>query len=141
MKETISKVDFSRIQIEKACDLHLKGDFVCSLALAGTSESLTHELVTARGHNSGDSWHINFIRFWREKAGLQSPSTKDILNEKNWARNIVKHHKKGDSEEIEINLELESFLAIKRSIENYQCLGNRRTVVMNNFNEQTREYG
>ena len=141
MKETISKADVARIQIEKACELHIEGDFVCSLTLAGSSESLTHELVTALGHASGDSWHIKFIRFRREKAGLQSPSTKDILNLKNWARNMFKHHRIGDSEEIEVNLKLESFLAIKRSIENYQRLGNHRTVVMNNFNEQTREYG
>ena len=141
MKETISKVEVSRIQIEKACELHIQRDFVCSLSLAGSSESLTHELAIARGHDSGDSWHIKFIRFWREKAGLQSPSTKDILNEKNWARNMMKHQGNEDSEEIVINLELESFLAIKRSIENYQRLGNNRTEVMINFNEETRDYG
>jgi len=141
MKEAISKVTIARIQIEKACQLHLSGDFVCALTLAGSSESLTYELVEARGHESCDSWHVRFIRFWREKAGSQSPSNKDILNEKNWARNSVKHHRAGEPEEIEINLKFESFLAIMRSIENYQRLGNLRTDCMDTFNKSTRDYG
>lgn len=129
------------MQIEKACELHLRGEYACSLTLAGTSESLTRELVEARGHESVDSWHEKFVRFLREKSGLASPSKKDILNEKNWARNSVKHHNIGELEEIEINLELESFLAIKRSIENYQRLGNTRTKSMHSFDDRTQEYG
>lgn len=141
MKEAISKVDIARMQIEKACELHINGEFACSLTLAGSAESLTHELVEARGRESGNSWHIKFIRFCREKAGLNTPSKKDILNEKNWARNSVKHHRKGEPEEIQINLKFESFLAIKRSIENYLHLGNQRNESMDMFNERTREYG
>ncbi len=138
MKETISKATIARMQIEKACNLHLSGEYVCSLTLAGSSESLTHDLIKARGHASIDSWCIKFIRFWREQSGLQSPSNKDILSEKNWARNSVKHHGVKAPEEIEINLEFESFLAIKRSIENYHLLGNRQTEIMSSFNNQAR---
>ncbi|WGK61867.1 hypothetical protein QAO71_01000 [Halopseudomonas sp. SMJS2] len=141
MKGIVSKANISREQINKACDLHLAGEYICSLTLAGSSDSLTHELNQGRGQDSGDSWHIKFIRFWREKSGLPSPSKREINYQKNWARNLVKHHNAGEAEEIEINLEFESFLAIKRSIENYQRLGHPRTEIMERFNEQTRECG
>lgn len=139
MKETLNKVDIARAQIEKACELHLQREFICSLTLAGSSESLTNELVQSRGKESGDSWHVKFIRFWREKSGFQSPPNKDILYRKNWARNSVKHHKANEPEEIEINVEFESLMAIMRSIENYQRLGNARTKSMDSFNKRTRE--
>ena len=141
MKETISKVTIARMQIEKACGLHLECNYVCALTLAGSSEGLTHEFSEVHGRESGDYWYVKCIRFLREKAGSQSPSTTDILKNKNWARNSVKHHQAGAPEEIKINLEFESFLAIKRSIENYQCLGYPQTDCMELFNERTREYG
>jgi len=141
MKQKISKVEIVCLQINKACELHLASDFGCSLTLGGSAESLSCELVESRGHESVNSWHEKFIRYVRERAGMQSPSKKDIHNQKNWARNSIKHHKLHESEVIEINLEFESFLVIKRSIENYQRLGEVRTEKMDNFNEKTREYG
>lgn len=141
MKEVVSKVTIARLQIEKACKLYLNGEYACALTLAGAAESLTHELIISRGNESYDSWHSKFIRFLKEKAGMQSPSNKDTIKDKNWARNSVKHQGCGESADIEIDLEFESFLAIKRSIENYQRLGSVRTECMNTFDKRTREYG
>jgi len=141
MKSEISKVDIICEQIHSACDMHLSGNFVGSLTLGGSADSLSSELVESRGHESMNAWHVKFIRFWNEKAGFSSPSRKIIHKERNWARNSIKHHNKNDDEVMDIDLEFESFIVIKGAIENYQRLGKGRTNEMNVFNERTKEYG
>ena len=95
------------MQIERACELHLSGEYACSLTLAGSSESLTHELLVSRDRETNDDWYVKFIRFLQERSSLASPSTSDVLKEKRWGRNSVKHHYYGESEKIEIDLEFD----------------------------------
>ena len=73
MKKLIDKFEIAHAQIEKACELHLKGGYSCSLTLAGSAESLTHELANARGSQSVDFWYIKFIRVWRQRFGSSTP--------------------------------------------------------------------
>ena len=147
MKQKISKVDIVCAQINRACELHLAGDFVGSLTLGGSAESLGSGLVLSRkakdkSQNTwSEIWLEKFIRFWNEKKGMQSPSKDVIYRELRWARNLIKHHDKDCSEIIEINLELESFLVITRAIENYRSLEGIITKQMDEFNEGSRNYG
>lgn len=141
MNSKISKIDIARIQIEGACEHHLSGDFILSLTLSGSADSLTCELNEAKGSKFWQKLSIRCTRRVKELYGHGTLSTQNILKERNRARNLIKHHNAGDPEEIEIDLEFESILTIRHAIENYEDLSEYPTKIMEVFREPTKNYG
>ena len=141
MKEEIRKTAILTAQIDRSCDLHITGDFISSLSLGGVAECLSDELLKQTDNKSYSDYVVRFIRFIHEQRTKISRSGVDILREKNWARNMVKHHRKGDSESVRINFEFESFLVNKAAIANYESLGFGKTPTMKRFDAHTKEYG
>ena len=141
MKTKIDKKTILLSQINKACSLYLKKEYICALTLAGSAESLSEGLLKANELEPYGTFFVKFKRFLTEWSGDESPKTSIILRDKNWSRNVIKHHDKGDEELIEIDLQFQSFIVLKSCLENYLKLGFQLTPVMRQFEKITRDYG
>lgn len=139
MKDKVDKKTILLSQINKACSLYLKKEYICSLTLAGSAESLSEGLVKANDIEPYSTFFVKFrslIAKWRRE---DSPKKNIILRERNWSRNIIKHHDKGD--DTIIDLQFQSFIVLKSCLENYRKLGFQPTPVMRQFEKATREFG
>ncbi|HHC7404660.1 TPA: hypothetical protein ACN30A_003312 [Vibrio parahaemolyticus] len=141
MKEKIEKKTILLNQINKACSLYLKKEYICALTLGGSAESMSEGLLSAEGSESYSDLFVKFKRTLTEWLGNESPKKNVIIKGKNWSRNVIKHHDKGDDATIEIDLKFESFIVLKSCLENYQKLGFGLTPVMRQFNKETRDLG
>ncbi|MCK8080886.1 hypothetical protein [Vibrio sp. 1CM24A] len=141
MKEKIDKNTILLIQINKACSLYLKKEYICSLTLAGSAESLSEGLVEAINSKPYSTFFVMFKRFKAEWRKEDTPKTNIILRERNWSRNIIKHHDKGEETMIDIDLQFQSFIVLKSCLENYRKLGFQPTPVMRQFEKVTRDFG
>ncbi|EPM5497419.1 hypothetical protein [Vibrio fluvialis] len=143
MKEKINKRDILTSQINIACSLYLDKEYICSLTLSGSAETLSEGLLEANGlkESASNAVFVKFKRFLFEWRNEDIPRTNVILRDRNWARNVIKHHNKSDEEIIEINIKLQSFIVLKSCLENYRKLGLVLTKPMRDFEAETRDYG
>ena len=141
MKQKIDKKDIFVSQTKKACSLYLKREYVCALTLAGSAESLSEGLLKASNVEPHSAFFVKFKRFLAEWNGDDSPKTNVILRDRNWSRNVIKHHDEGDETIIEIDLQFQSLIIIKSCLENYRKLGFKLSHVMREFEKVARNYG
>ncbi|WP_394240467.1 hypothetical protein [Vibrio astriarenae] len=141
MKDKVDKTTILISQINKACSLYLKKEYICSLTLAGSAESLSEGLVEANDSDSYSTFFVKFKRLMAEWRREDSHKMNIILRERNWSRNIIKHHDKGDDTIIDIDLQFQSFIVLKSCLENYRKLGFQPTPVMRQFEKVTRDFG
>ena len=143
MKDKIMKTSILLHQINKACSLHLRKEYICSLTLAGSAESLSEGLLKSRGieDSASNAVFVKFKRFINQWRKEDTPKTNIILRERNWARNVIKHHDNDDEEVIDIDLRFHSFIVLKACLENYRKLGFGLTPIMRDFENGTRDYG
>lgn len=125
-------------QLNKACSLHDKREYFSSITLAGSADSLSEELLEAKGLKSYDSFFEIVFRKLSELRGNGSPSKTDMLREKRKVRNLFKHHRKGELETINIDLKHQSLIIIMSALENYARLGFDKTPVMERFVKKNR---
>lgn len=130
MKEEIEKTTILMAQLNKACSLHDKREYFASITLAGSADSLSEELLEARGLKSYDSFYEVVIRKLSELCGKSSPSKTNVLREKRKVRNLFKHHRKSELETISIDLKHQSLIIIMSALENYARLGFEKTPVI-----------
>ncbi|WP_206744150.1 hypothetical protein, partial [Vibrio genomosp. F6] len=138
MKEEIEKTTILMAQLNKACSLHNSREYFASITLAGCAESLSEELLTSKDEESYNSFFESVIRKLAEIRGKNSPSKRDILRGKNRVRNSFKHHSKGDSDTITLDMKHESLILIMSALENYSRLGFEQTPVMERFVKRNR---
>lgn len=140
-KTLYNKENLALEQLDNACKLFLTGQYVSAISLGGCSESLTEGLIKDRDEKPFSIWHINFVRFRRNRMGKTTPSNAEILKELNWVKNTLKHHDHGDAINVVFNAKLSAFLVLKRAVENVLRLGLIPTQHILKFETDTKQYG
>ena len=113
----ISKLEIAQRQLDEAVTFFLKGDYVCSITLAGAAEGILAGLLNQKGSPSVVEKSFEAIQRIREKIGL--PVIRDkkntaIFTQWNDARNKLKHHGKRESETVKLNLFDEAYWMLRR---------------------------
>lgn len=122
---TLPKREIARVQLVEAIALFLQGKFLCALTLAGAAESVLAGLLSADGQPSAVEESTARFRKILSTIGLQSVEPrKDSDHYKNWnrARNAVKHHGKGEPNDLKLNVFDEAYWMIERALENSALL-------------------
>ncbi len=122
----ISKLEIAQRQLDEAVTLFLKGDYVCSLTLAGAAEGIFAGLLNQKGNPSVVEESFEAIQRIRGKIGLPVMGDKkntEIFNQWNDARNKLKHHGKKESETVKLNLFDEAYWMLRRCIASTDMLG------------------
>lgn len=121
----ISKREIAVIQLNEAISLFLEQKFICAITLAGASEAVLAGLLASQSHASIVEDSVEAIVSVRENTGLMLAGGRkknEIYNDWNSARNKLKHHAKGEDEQISVNLFDEAYWMIKRALANAEKL-------------------
>lgn len=124
--QQIPKSEIARIQLVEAITLFFEGNFICSITLAGAAEGVYAGILEDEGTASVVEESAAAIQRIRESSTLdpfEGKPQNQIYSAWNAARNDLKHHGKGKSAIVTINLFDESFWMIKRALANAQKLG------------------
>lgn len=124
--ENLHKSEIAVIQLEKAIELFIHEEFICSLTIAGPAEELLGKLLAAKGmrtviQESVD--HLNVVLKTMGHEKINSDERKSIYSEWNHAKNRTKHHDEKEDEILRVNACDESYWMIKRAISNGKYLG------------------
>lgn len=123
----IPKSEIARVQLVEAITLFLEGNFICSITLAGAAEDVYAGILEDEGKASVVEESVAAVQRIRENTALNpfegKPKNEMIYSAWNAARNDLKHHGKGKSAIVTINLFDEAFWMIKRALANAQKLG------------------
>ena len=129
----LKKEDVAIEQLHCAIELFLADRFIPAITLAGAAEEIFGKAVS-RGWNSLDMI-ARFITSIGRSGGRTENQIKVACNR---VRNSLKHGAQGT---VEFNPQLEAYLLIARSIENYQRLGKPKSKLMHQFGEAARNVG
>ena len=122
---TIQKSEIAQTQLVEAISLFLTGKFLCSITLAGAAEAVFAGLLSHHEKPSVVERSIDSIQNIRDQTGLsvmRDRKANEIFNEWNSVRNKLKHHRKGESSVVTLNLFDEAYWMIKRGLVNAQSL-------------------
>ncbi|HCT22904.1 MAG TPA: hypothetical protein DIW54_06040 [Chitinophagaceae bacterium] len=122
MGKFVSKIDIALVQLRTAIQLYNKGNFICSLTLAGAAEEVLGQI--AKKH-AGQNALID-QKVWADQVAdsfkKARPSLSKVSVFRNKVKNEVKHNNSGyDSvEEYDFKFEAEEF--ILALIRNYELI-------------------
>ena len=127
----LSKSEIARIQLVEAINFFMQGNRVCAITLAGAAEAIFAGLLSNNGINSvveDATKAIDCIRGMRDVQGhtlnpMQGMADNKIYKEWNEARNHLKHHSKGETSTVKLNLFDEAYWMIKRALINAKKAG------------------
>lgn len=120
MKVTIRKLDIAVKQLETAIDLFVdRGDYICSITLAGAAEEILGKLVERNGKRpSVDELCASLISKYAPTADPKHIRAQHL----NKARNSLKHANRINEDEIKIEVEPEAMSMIIRALNNLVVL-------------------
>jgi hypothetical protein len=121
----LPKSEIGRVQLERAINLFLDGDYLCAITLAGAAEAIYAGILEDEGLSSAVEDSVSAIQVIRESTSLFPMGGKpnnQLFNGWNAARNDLKHHGKGKASIVSINLFDEAFWMVKRALENARKL-------------------
>lgn len=121
----ISKSEIARIQLERAIGLFLEGDFLCAITLAGAAEAVYAGILEDKGMPSAVEDSVVAIQAIRERttnSPMEGKLKNQLFNGWNATRNDLKHHGKGKSVVVSVNLFDEAYWMIRRGLENARKL-------------------
>lgn len=128
---TLKNEDLALEQLHCAIELFLADRFIPAITLAGAAEECK---AVSHGRNS-----LDMIARFITSIGRSAGRTENQIKVCNRVRNSLKHGDQGGA--IEFNPQLEAYLLIARSIENYQRLGKPKSNLMHQFGEAARNIG
>lgn len=122
----LSKTEIARVQLVGAIDQFLKGNWICSITLAGAAEAIFAGLLANAGVSSvveDSTAQIEVIRGVMTTAGdclnpMDGKADNKIYNKWNETRNHLKHHSRGEEAMVKLNLFDEAYWMIKRALAN-----------------------
>ena len=118
---TISKQQIAVLQLAEAITLFLDGKFICAITLSGAAEAVLAGLLANAGQSSIVEETAASIKVLRKVTGLtvaENKKDKQLFNDWNSSRNMLKHHSKGEDDTVVINLFDEAYWMIKRALAN-----------------------
>jgi hypothetical protein len=122
---TLSRSEVARLQLVEAIRLFVDEKFLVALTLAGAAEEILGKLLARDGTLPIVKESAQAISQLREKTGLSimdGKSEKELIDEWNAARNMVKHLVNPEDESITLNLCDEAYWMIRRALENAKTL-------------------
>ena len=123
---TFSRGDIARLQLVEAIRLFVDDKFLAALTLAGAAEEILGKLLARQGGTPIIKESAQAIAELRDKTGLSvmdGKSQKQLIDEWNTARNMVKHLVNPESETVTLNCCDEAYWMIRRGLENARMLG------------------
>ena len=122
----MEKKDIAVRQIKASARLYLKGDFVCSITLAGASEEILGEISKKRnGVNQFDdelSYLKNIFKYFPSTSTQKKilvPSNKELIKRINGAKNELKHNDGGENKFVNFDFEFEAAMLFIKAVKNY----------------------
>ena len=123
---TFSRSDVARLQLVEAIRLFVDEKFLAALTLAGAAEEILGKLLAHQGGTPVIKESAQAIEELRNKTGLSvmdGKSEKQLIDEWNAARNMVKHLVNPESETVTLNCCDEAYWMIRRGLENACMVG------------------
>jgi hypothetical protein len=135
MRVSLKKVEIALEQLHCAIELFLADRFIPAITLAGAAEEIFGKAISLRGYRNSLDIVVLFVLSNGRAAGRAEKQIRDACNR---VKNCLKHGAQGT---IEFNPQLDAYLLIARSIENYLRLGKPKSELMRQFEEVTRNVG
>lgn len=120
-KSTLTKSEVARIQLIEAIALFVTEKFLSAITLAGAAEEILGKLLVRQLKKPVVKESAKAIQQLREKTGLSimdGKSEKELIDQWNAARNIVKHLIGPEDEPVTLNLCDEAYWMIRRALAN-----------------------
>lgn len=122
MKYSASKIDIALIQLRTAVQLYKKGNYICSLILAGASEEILGQIAKIK---SGTNALID-DKIWTDQIADYFKKNRPTLNKvakiRNNAKNEIKHNDIGVNYEILYDFKFDCETFILGAIRNYELI-------------------
>jgi hypothetical protein len=118
---TLPRSEVARLQLAEAITLFGAEKFLPALTLAGAAEEILGKLLLRQSELPIVKESAQAIVQLREKTGLSimdGKSEKELIDQWNAARNMVKHLVSPEDESITLNLCDEAYWMIRRALEN-----------------------
>ena len=97
------KINLAKEQLEDAIELLVNGRYISCLTLAGAAEEVFTALVDVKMDKNPFNIIHELINYDLADKGHQQISRGKFRKIRNSARNLVKHHDRGDEESVHIN--------------------------------------
>ncbi|MEP4547388.1 MAG: hypothetical protein ABJ000_14520 [Saccharospirillum sp.] len=124
---TFSKPAVAKTQLNRAIDLFLQQDFICSLTLAGAADAVLAGILISQGEEPAHEASYYLLKTFRKVLDLDpvidQKSKAAIFREWNSGRNRLKHHDEKDDLEFQMNDCDEAYWMIRRALRNAAKLG------------------
>ena len=122
MRNIVSKTDIALIQLRTAVQLYNRGNFICSLTLAGAAEEVLGQIAK---RETGQNALID-QKVWLDQIADYFKKSRPSLNKVSVARNKVKneakHNNSGFDSTLELDFKFDAEEFIIASIRNYELI-------------------
>jgi len=115
----LEKKDIALIQLETACKLYSKGNFVCAITLAGASEEIFGKIAKERTGINQIEDELNYLKNSYKSSNKEVPNDKELISRINKGKNSLKHNNSGVNKWIDIDFESEAVFLIVKAVKNY----------------------
>ncbi len=115
----MEKRDIAIKQLKAAARHYNRGDYICSITLAGAAEEILGHIAKKRTRTNQLEVEIDYLGSIYEYFSGQKLSKKELIQKINNVKNQLKHNDSGDNEWVDGDFENEAALIFVKAMKNY----------------------